>query len=268
VTQDRARDESQEDSEMADVSTMPGDAGATVWLWQWNRDTGELEKVGVPADTVPPEWVEPLQRRYGPGDRVLYTIDDEHGWQPGTVVMDQGVYVAIDGDAPGRYATTPKMLIRPLGEEPSTPSGPPAPPTTVGGASPHGEPEMRTSDRCINARWPLGGPVAAGAQWQASLTVQYFAGGGYRAVVRTVLEQRTAEGIAENWSYSNPSAVVYEQSAPRYSAKRLREAYHAALDALRNHFAAGDPVITGFFTVPASCPPDEHTPAGFSGPGD
>jgi hypothetical protein len=128
VAQDRARDESQEDSEMADVSTMPGDAGATVWLWQWNRDTREMEKVGVPADAVRPACVEPLQRRYASGDRVLYTIDDEHGWQPGTVVKDQGVYVAIDGDAPGRAATTPKTLIRPLAEQPSTPSGAPSPP--------------------------------------------------------------------------------------------------------------------------------------------
>jgi hypothetical protein len=199
---------------------------------------------------------------------VLYTIDDEHGWQPGTVVQDQGLYVAIDGDAPGRYATTPKMLIQPLGEEPSTPSRPPAPPaTTVGGASPHGEPEVRTSDRCINARWPLGGPVAAGTQWQASLTVHYVSGSGYRAVVRTVLEQRTAQGVSENWSYSNPPAVVYEQPASRYSAKRLREAYHAALEALRKYFAAGDAVITGFFTVPASCPSDEHTSGRLSGPG-
>jgi hypothetical protein len=84
--------------------------------------------------------------------------------------------------------------------------------------------------------------------------VQYVSGSGYRGVVRTVLEQRTAEGISETWSHSNPSAVVYEHPAPRYSAKRLREAYHAALEALRNHFTVGDEVITGFFAVPASSP--------------
>lgn len=242
---------------MTDASTGPGDAGGTVWVWQRNRDTSELEQVGLPADTIPPDWVEPLQRRYARGDRVLYTINDEHGWQTGTVVQDQGIYVAIDGDAPGRYATTHKTLIQPLTEEPAIPSGPSSPPaTTVTVASPHDEPEVRTSPRCINARWNIGDPTAAGAQWQASLTVHYFPSSGYRAVVRTVLEQRTAEGISENWSHSDPTAVVYEQPGPRYSAKRLRDAYNAALAALRNHFAADDPVITGFFTVPAASPVD------------
>jgi hypothetical protein len=244
---------------MTDALAAVDAAGGTVWLWQRNWQTGELEKVGVPADSVRPELVEPLQRRYAPGDRVLYTIEDWYGWQPGTVVQDQGVYVAIDGDAPGRAATTPKTLVQPLTGQASTLGVPPSPPAApVAVASPHGEPEVRTSDRCINARWDLGEPISAGARWQASLTVQYVAGSGYRAVMRTVLEQRTAEGISESWSASNPSAVVYEQPAPRYSAKRLRETYHAALAAVRNHVAAGDPVITGLFTVPAASPSDER----------
>lgn len=231
-------------------ATATGIAGSTVWLWQRNATTGDLEQVAAPADLFDPSWIKPLQRRYAPGDRVSYTIGDEHGWQTGTVVQDQGMYAAIDGDVPGRYATAHKTQVRPLGEQPDEP----APPTARPMATPHGKPQERTSYRCINARWRIGEPVGVGAEWQASLTVRYSSTGGYYAALQTVLEQRTTEGISENWSYSNPAAVVYEQPAPRYSALRLREAYAAGLKALRDHFDAGDPVVTGFYTVPDTKP--------------
>jgi hypothetical protein len=121
-------------------------------------------------------------------------------------------------------------------------------------ASPHGEPEVRTSYRCINARWNIGEPVAAGTQWQASLTLRHSAERGFHAVLQTVLEQRTAESITENWSYSNPATVFYQLAVPRFSALRQREAYTAALAVLRSYFDAGDAVVTGFYAIPDTKP--------------
>ena len=93
---------------MTEASRTPAEPGDTVWIWQRNRAAGEMEKVLVPAAGLLPEWVAPLQRRYRAGDRVLYSIHDKDGWHPGTVVQDQGLYMAIDGDAPDKYATAPK----------------------------------------------------------------------------------------------------------------------------------------------------------------
>jgi hypothetical protein len=238
---------------MTEPATGVDEPGEIVWLWDRNRTLEELELVAVPADRVPAEWIAPLQRRYAAGDRVLFrlSVDDERGMRPGTVVQDQGVYLAISGDTRGDDATAHKVLVEPLTREPEIPAAPAEPDRPA--ASPDIDPELRTSPRCLTARWKLGEPVAPGTRWLATLTVDYTHDGYFRAVLRTVLEQHSNHSVSESWAHSAPAAVL-SQTAARYSAQRLREVYQEALHALRHHFHAGDTTVTGLFTPPRSWP--------------
>lgn len=239
-----------DDAATTAVTQVPGQ----VWVWEWNRETGALEKVRIPSNLLPADWIEPLQRRYAVGDRVVYTIHDDQQPQPGTVVKDQGMYVAIDGDAPGASATAHKTHVQPLVDADATQSTPTAkttPPATIVG-SPHAEPTLRTDERRITARWDVG-ETSNGWQQQAHLEVHYVKETGYRATLRTMFVRCTAHETREVAS-TEPATVMYGTEAKRFSAKGLRTSYRTALEDVRQQFDRDDPDVVAYFQASVDFP--------------
>lgn len=222
---------------------------ATVWVWQ--RDsTGELEKCLIPASWVRPEWLPSMQHRYTAGDRVLYRMHDDEPVLPGTIVQDQGMYVAIDGDAPHTYATVHKTAVEPLTELDQQPDPVPAPAIPPPAVSPHTDPDLRRRGKEHTARWTI---CPAGASWQrqASLHVTYVDGQCFQAVLSNV-DERVEQGLRQERAAGGEAPlVVHYVPAPRFSQQRLKDTYREALEVVRRHFDADDPnVVTYFRPVP------------------
>lgn len=234
---------------MSDTSTSPAplaDEAATTWLWQRDPDSGELEKCLIPARIVPQGWLEPMQRRYEPGDRVLYRMHDDEPALPGTIAQDQGMYVAIDGDRPGSAATVHKTDVEPVdGREPQHVAEAAPDPVTIT-VSPDAVPELCRGDRDVTARWSLG-PAADGWERQATLHVDHVADECFRARLR-VVEARQDGGHREQRPAGDEVALeVHHLPSPRFSKKRLTETYQQALAVVRRYVAAGDPVVVAYF---------------------
>jgi len=223
-----------------------------VWLWERAPGSVELQKVRVPVAIVPPGWLEPLQRRYHHGDRVSFTWHEEACI--GTIVQDQGMYVAVDGDPDGGY-TLHKTYVSPLGlqHEPE----PPAVAATVPAGTPHDPPSIRTSDRTITARWNLGAPTAEHWQRQASLRVIHDGPHGFVATLSSVDEFDHGDFHHERPCGAVPIAIHY-QLALRYSQKGLRDTFHAALREVRAAFDNGEPDIVDHFSRPAVGDQPDH----------
>jgi hypothetical protein len=232
-------------TEATSASPPASTAIDTVWVWQCN-DTGELEKCLIPATWVQPAWLPALQHRYAAGDRVLYRMHDDGPALPGTIVQDQGMYVAIDGDAPHTYATVHKTAVEPLAEfdqqlDPDSTSVilPPA-------VSPHTVPDLRRRSKELTARWTLG---PAGASWrrQASLRITYVAGRYFQAVLSNV-DERDDQGLRQERAAGGEAPLaVHHVPAPRFSQQRLKDTYREALEVVRRHFDADDPDVVAYF---------------------
>jgi hypothetical protein len=228
-------------------STDNTESTPMVWLWERAPDSVELQKVRVPAAIIPSGWLEPLQRRYHAGDRVIFTWHDEA--KTGTIVQDQGMYVAIDGDAPDDGYTFHKTDVLPLGlqHEPELPD----PVEAVPAGTPHDPPSIRTSDRTITARWNLGKPTE-GWQPQAGLQVTYHDQSGFVAILHSVDEFDHDGFHHERRRGATPIAVHY-QLARRFSQRALRETYHAAVREVRTAFDDCDPTIATHFVLLPAC---------------
>ena len=233
------------------TNTSPPEFAATDTVWIWQRDdAGELEKCLIPSALLPPDWLPAVQHRYVPGDRVAYRMHEDEPALPGTIVQDQGLHVAIDGDKPGTYATVHKTSVEPLTEI-DEPDHDPAPVILLPPVSPHAVPDLRTRDRELTARWTLG-PAGAPWQRQADLHISYVPGQYFQAVLCNV-EERVDHGLRqERAARGEAPLALHHVDAPRFSKQRLRDTYREALQVIRHHFDADrEEVLTYFRPVPA-----------------
>jgi hypothetical protein len=229
----------------ATSASPASDAIDTVWVWQ--RDgTGGLEKCLIPADLLPREWLPSLQHRYTAGDRVLYRMHEDEPALPGTIVQDQGLYVAIDGDKPHTYATVHKTEVEPLAELDQQPDQDPTPVLLPPAVSPHTAPDLRRRGKERTARWTIG-PAGAGWQRQVSLHVTYVAGQYFQAVLSNIDEHVAQDLRQDRAARGEAPLAVHHVPAPRFSQQRLKDTYLEALEVVRRHFAAEDPTVVIYF---------------------
>jgi hypothetical protein len=231
-----------------------------VWLWQRRPGSVELYKVRVPASFIGAHSLTALQRLYRTGDRVRFV---EHGRErTGTVVLDQGIFVAVDADAPavvdegphpGMHFTIPKRELHPL----TATDVADAPPLRllVPAASPHDPHELRTSAHEVSAHWDIG---LSGDGWrrQAVITVAFVDRDGFLATL-SAHEEHTHNGPRHERPSGVVDTVVYDYAARRNSKVGLRTTLATALDFVRAAYDADDRDIVEFFTH------REATPKGY-----
>jgi len=223
---------------------VASDDSPTVWLWDRDPGTTTLVKVLIPADAVPAEDLPSLQRRYAAGDRVQFTYDHDHPDETGTVVQDQGIYVAIDGDRPGTAFTIGKVHMRPTNPASTATSTRSACPT----GSPHKRPDIRTDAHTVSAYWDLGAPDDGQWRRRACLRVYHAPGYGYLAVLTTVDECRDA-GLLQQPPDVLGTVIHVRPTTRRPSATGLRTTLTEALTILRALFDTAHADIVCYFTA-------------------
>lgn len=217
-----------------------------VWLWERVPDSLELQKVRVPAKAVPSDWLEPLQRRYHQGDRVRFTWTERDLSGTGTVVQDQGLYIALDGDQPGTAYTLHKTDVEPLDPDHAGDPATPSPPRLA--VSPREAPDVRVQQHRITARWNLGEPIDGQWQPQASLRIDYGQGSGFTATLHSV-DEFEHRGLHRERHRPNDPIVVHHHPAPRFSQKALHQSLRTALATVRDAFDRSEPAILAHFTT-------------------
>jgi hypothetical protein len=194
-----------------------------VWLWQRRPDSTELEKALIPAHLVPEGWLPMLQHRYADGDRVQFDYDGKA--QLGTVVQDQGMYLAIDGDKPGSGYTIHKTDVRPHDAAPTTPAAP----VIVTAIDPRPDPAVRREGHTATAYWNLGQPTAGGWQARARLHIAFQTDIGFVATLSSVEELHHRGERRERPRPLDP-IVVHHHPTRRRSHHAVRECLRDAID--------------------------------------
>lgn len=237
----------------ADANPTAAEPEAMTWLWQRQPLSVDLEKVLVPTSWIPAGWLPLLQHRYACGDRVRFFYDTADFDHHGTVVQDQGIYLAIDGDIPGSAYTIHKANICPETGEPAAPAGP----DTTTAIDPHNRPAVWHKGYAAIAHWNLGPPHKSGWQPQARLSVTFQPGYGFVATLHSVVE-RLHTGLRQERQRPVDSVVVHDHPAARPSQKALRACLSAAIDIVQNTTARGEPVVRAHF-VPETNPKADNS---------
>lgn len=211
-----------------------------VWLWQRQPDSTELEKVLIPARLIPVGWLPSLQHRYTEGDRVDFAWDGEP--QLGTVVQDQGMYLAINGERPGSGFTIHKTDVRPHDGEPSAP----ADPVIVTAIAPHAHPVIRREGRTATAYWNLGRPASDGWHPWARLHIAFQPDLGFVATLSSVDELHQASEHRERQRPLDP-VVVHHHPTRRPSHHAVRTCLRDAIDTVIAAAGQHQPVVCAHF---------------------
>ncbi len=225
---------------MPDTTPPPHTASpstpALVWLWQRRQDSTDLEKVLIPAHLVPEDWLPMLQHRYTGGDRVRFDYDGTT--QQGTVVQDQGMYLAIDGERPGSGYTIHKTDIRPHSTEPTAP----AEPAIATAIDPHRDPTIRREGHTATAYWDLGSPAANGWRPRARLHIAFQPEIGFVATLSS-LEDIHQAGEHRERLRPLDSVVVHHHPTRRPSHHAVRECLRDAIDIVTSAARQRQPAV-------------------------
>ncbi|WP_410573342.1 hypothetical protein [Amycolatopsis sp. cmx-4-61] len=223
----------------SDPAATPG-TPELVWLWQRQPDSTDLEKALIPAHLIPAGWLPMLQHRYTEGDRIDFTWDGVQ--QPGTVVQDQGMCVAIAGERPGSGFTIHKTDVRPHDAEPTAP----ADPVIFSAIAPHPNPVIRREGHTAIAYWNLG--RSAGDSWLpwARLRIAFQADIGFAATLSSVEERDQAGEHRERQRPLDP-VVVHHHPARRPSHHSVRSCLRDAIDIVISAAGQRQPVVCAHF---------------------
>ena len=211
-----------------------------VWLWQRQPDSTDLEKVLIPAHLIPAGWLPMLQHRYVEGDRVGFAWDGVH--QPGTVVQDQGMYLAITGDRPGSGFTIHKTGVRPRATEPAAPAGP----VVDTAIDPNRDPAVRREGLNATAYWNLGRPAADGWMSWARLHIAFQPDIGFVATLSSVEQLDQAGEHRERQRPLDP-VVVHHHPTRRPSHHAVRTCLHDAIAVVIAAAGQRQPVVCAHF---------------------
>ncbi|MEV4049557.1 hypothetical protein AB0J55_00055 [Amycolatopsis sp. NPDC049688] len=234
--------------------TAPSDPAASgtqelVWLWQRQPDSTDLEKALIPAHLIPAGWLPMLQHRYTEGDRIDFTWDGVQ--QPGTVVQDQGMCVAIAGERPGSGFTIYKTDVRPHDGEPAAPVDP----VIVSAITPHPHPVIRGEGHTATAYWNLGRPTSHGWLPRARLHIAFQPDIGFTATLSSVEEHDQAGEHRERQRPLDP-VVVHHHPASRPSHHAVRSCLRDAIGIVISEARQRQPVVCAHF-VPIPDVPHE-----------
>ncbi|GAA3586774.1 hypothetical protein GCM10022222_84360 [Amycolatopsis ultiminotia] len=225
--------------------TSTTDANPLVWIWQRRPLSTALEKFLIPADSLPTGTLPLLQHRYVPGDRVVFTPPSKPISHYGTVVQDQGLYLAINGQKPSDSYTISKLNARPDGVPLSV--TPPVP-DVVG--NPNAQPTIVHNRHTATAHWNVGTPDTNGSQAQARLHVSFWHRHGFLARLSSVTELRHRNPRRERRRPTTP-VVVHLHPATRPSQHATRECLHAAITIIRDAVSNGESAVSLHFTTSA-----------------
>ncbi|MFB9686141.1 hypothetical protein [Amycolatopsis plumensis] len=226
---------------MPDTTPSEPDAASRLtWLWQRQPDSTDLEKALIPAHLVPAGWLPMLQHRYTEGDRVEFDYDGNK--QLGTVVQDQGMYVAIAGERPGSGFTIHKTDIRPHDADPAAP----ADPIIVSAIDPHPDPVVRREGHTATAYWNLGRPAGDGWLPWARLHVAFQPDIGFVATLSSVEERDQAGEHRERQRHLDP-VVVHHHPTRRPSHHAVRTCLRDAIEILISAAGQRQPVVCAHF---------------------
>ncbi|WP_370964918.1 hypothetical protein [Amycolatopsis sp. cg9] len=223
--------------------TTPSDPDTTsnlTWLWQRQPDSTDLEKALIPAHLIRAAWLPMLQHRYTEGDRVQFTYDGKA--RKGTVVQDQGMYLAINGERPGSGFTIHKTDVRPHDTEPAAPTDP----VIDTAIDPHPHPVVRREGHTATAYWNLGRPAVDGWLPWARLHIAFQTDIGFVATLSSVEELDQAGEHRERQRPLDPIVVHHHPTRrPSHHAVRtcLRDAIDIVMSAARQH----QPVVCAHF---------------------
>jgi hypothetical protein len=229
---------------------MPDTTPSFTWLWQRKPDSTELEKALIPAHLIPPGWLPMLQHRYTEGDRIRFTYDGKP--LLGTVVQDQGMYLAINGERPGSAFTIHKTDVRPHDAEPSAP----ADPVVDTAIDPHPHPVVRREGHTATAYWNLGQPTVDGWQSRACLHIAFQPDIGFVATLSSVEKRHQAGEHGERQRSLDP-VVVHHHPARRPSHHAVRTCLRDAIDIVISETWQRQPVVRAHF-VPILGVPQER----------
>ncbi|UJW32529.1 hypothetical protein L3Q67_01700 [Saccharothrix sp. AJ9571] len=235
---------------------MPADpvtAAARTWLWQRKPLSTDLEKVLIPLhEPLPVDLQISLQRRYHAGDRVHFTYDSgphDASERTGTVVQDQGQWLAIDGDPAGGY-TIHKVHVHP--EHPAATETSPG----IDAAKldlPHHRPGVYYDRHTATARWSVGAPHTSGWQRQARLRIAFQPDTGFVATLCSV-EELFRDGVRHERLLPPDSLVVHHHRTTRLSHRAVEECLRTAIDIVVHAAQRLEPVVCTHFV-------SEHTAA-------
>ncbi|WIV52871.1 hypothetical protein [Amycolatopsis nalaikhensis] len=218
----------------------PDTASRLTWLWQRKPDSTDLEKALIPAHLIPAGWLPMLQHRYTEGDRIEFTWDGKQ--QPGTVVQDQGMCLAITGERPGSGFTIHKTDVRPHNGEPAAP----ADPVIDTAIDPHPDPIVRREGHTATAYWNLGRPNVEGWLPRARLHIAFQPDIGFVATLSSVEEHHQAGEHRERQRPLDP-VVVHHHPARRPSHHAVRTCLRDAIDIVISEARQRQPVVCTHF---------------------
>ncbi|MEV6871700.1 hypothetical protein [Amycolatopsis sp. NPDC051128] len=211
-----------------------------VWLWQRQPDSTDLEKALILAHMVPAGWLPSLQHRYAEGDRVRFTYDGKS--LLGTVVQDQGMYLAIAGERPGSGFTIHKTDVRPHDAEPAAPVDP----VIDTAIDPHPDPVIRREGHTATAYWNLGRSTEDGWLPWARLHIAFQPDIGFVATLSSIEERDHAGEHRERQRPLDP-VVVHHQPTRRPSHHAVRTCLRAAIDIVISAAGQRQPVVCAHF---------------------
>ncbi|WP_372667946.1 hypothetical protein [Amycolatopsis kentuckyensis] len=223
----------------SDPAATPG-TPELLWLWQRQPDSTDLKKALVPAHRIPAGWLPSLQHHYAEGDRVDFAWDGQQ--QPGTVVRDQGMYLAIAGERPGSGFAIHKTDVRPHGAEPAAP----ADPVIDAAVDPHPHPVVRREGHTATAYWNLGRPTADGWLPLARLHIAFQPDIGFVATLSSVEELDQAGEHRERQRPLDP-VVVHHHPTRRPSHHAVRTCLRDAIAVVISAAAQRQPVVCAHF---------------------
>ncbi|MGW5747723.1 hypothetical protein [Amycolatopsis sp. NPDC003861] len=222
------------------TSPEPNAASSLTWLWQRQPDSTDLEKALIPIHLIPAGWMPKLQHRYPEGDRVQFTYNGKP--QLGTVVQDQGMYLAIAGERPGSGFTIHKTDVRPHDAEPSAPTNP----VIVTAIDPHPRPVVRREGHTATAYWNLGRQAVDGWLSWARLHIAFHATLGFVATLSSVEERDQAGEHRERRRPLDP-VVVHHTPARRPSHHAVRTCLRDAIDIVISEARQRQPAVCAHF---------------------
>ncbi|MBE1493196.1 hypothetical protein H4696_000296 [Amycolatopsis lexingtonensis] len=224
----------------ATAPSTPDTTPTLTWLWQRKPDSTDLEKALIPTHLIPAGWLPSLQHRYAEGDRVDFAWDGKH--QPGTVVQDQGMYLAIIGERPGSGFTIHKTDVRPQDAEPAAP----ADPVIVSAIDPDPHPVVHRDGHTATVHWNLGRPSVDGWLPWARLHIAFQPDIGFVATLSSVEELDRAGRHRERLRPLDP-VVVHHHPTRRPSHHAVRTCLRDAIDIVIAAAGQRQPVVCAHF---------------------
>lgn len=101
--------------------------------------------------------------------------------------------------------------------------------------------------------WPIGEPEAEGYQRYVVLHTTHHKGSGYRAYLSQTLIKREERVTSEKYTLiGRVQVMIYDEAAPRFSAKKLERVQDSARRNLVTLFGAGEQSVLEQFARPVA----------------